>query len=62
MALEKVVLAMDKVEWDREIEGGNEVLILTTLIKWLLILASSNLKPRTIVLNNGIFSIGNSSK
>ena len=33
-------MTVDMVELERDIEGGDEVVILTTLIKWLLILLS----------------------
>ena len=55
-------VAVDEVELEGEVEAGNEAVILTTLIKSLLMLVTSNLRPRIVVLNNGIRSTGNNSK
>ena len=62
VAVEEVVVAVEELELEGEVEAGNEAVILTIFIKFLLILVTSNLRPRIIVLNNGIRSTENNSK
>ena len=62
MVVEGVIVAVEEVDLEGEVEAGNEVAIITILIKFHPILVTSNLRPIIIALKNGIHSIGNNSR